>query len=85
MTQLRTLRSDLFGDVRVIYGDEGGMMALDRGPAAAGSPCSQAQLVRHEARISALIDPLPDGPTLFDDCRTGIERLSSWGCYCDKP
>ena len=71
MTQSKLLKSDLFGEVRVISSNEGDMIVRDTHSASLWIAWLARVLLRREARILALLDHLPGVPTL-----TGVSAVS---------
>jgi len=74
MEQSKLLKRDLFGEVRVISGDEGDMIVRDTNSASLWVRWLARALMRREARILAVLDHLRGIPTLFDVNRTRLCR-----------
>jgi hypothetical protein len=66
MTQSKLLKTDLFGEVRLISGAEGDMIVRDTNSASVWVRWLARAMMRREARILALLDHLPAVPALID-------------------
>jgi len=74
MQQSKLLKSDIFGEIRIVFGDDGDVIVRDTSSASVWIAWLARALMRREARILALLDGLHGVPTLLDLSRTRLRR-----------